>query len=121
MAIIKNGAILFLLIFQALPLSTQAQSETSQTALDRVTEGEISLTFRYRYEYVDQDNFDRNARASTLKSRLTFKSEQYRGLSFLAEVDNVSYLGDDAFNSTDNGNTNYPTVADPKGTEINQA
>lgn len=121
MPIIKSAPILLLLIFQGFSLSARAQGESPQTALDMVTEGEISLTFRYRYEYVDQDNFDRNARASTLKSRLTFRSEQYRGLSFLAEVDNVSYLGDDAFNSTDNGNTNYPTVADPKGTEINQA
>ena len=117
----KNALMLFLLIFQAFSVSAQSQSETAQTAADMVTEGEISLTFRYRYEYVDQDSFDRNARASTLKSRLTFKSTQYRGLSFLAEVDNVSYIGDDDFNSTDNGNTNYPTVADPKGTEVNQA
>lgn len=117
----KNALVLFLLVFQAFSVSAQSQSETAQTATDMVTEGEVSLAFRYRYEYVDQDSFDRNARASTLKSRLTFKSTQYRGLSFLAEVDNVSYIGDDDFNSTDNGNTNYPTVADPKGTELNQA
>jgi len=117
----KNALLLSLLILQAFSVSAHAQSETPQTALDMVTEGEVSLTFRYRYEYIDQDSFDRNARASTLKSRVTFKSGQYRGLSFLAEVDNVSYIGDDDFNSTDNGNTNYPTVADPKGTEVNQA
>ena len=117
----KNALMLFVLVFLAFSVSAQSQSETAQTATDMVTEGEVSLTFRYRYEYVDQDSFDRNARASTLKSRLTFKSTQYRGLSFLAEVDNVSYIGDDDFNSTDNGNTNYPTVADPKGTELNQA
>ena len=76
--------------------------------------------FRYRYEYVDQDSFDRNARASTLKSRITFKSAEYQNLSFLAEVDNVSYIGDDDFNSTDNGNTEFPVVADPEDTELNQ-
>ena len=91
----KNALMLFVLVFLAFSVSAQSQSETAQTATDMVTEGEVSLTFRYRYEYVDQDSFDRNARASTLKSRLTFKSTQYRGLSFLAEVDNVSYIGDD--------------------------
>ena len=101
--------------------TVQAQDGSAETLTDMVREGAINLTFRYRYEYVDQDNFDRNARASTLKSRITFKSASYQNLSFLVEADNVSYIGDDDFNSTDNGNTNYPTVADPKGTEFNQA
>lgn len=114
-------ALFLLTILMLAANSAYSQGQPPQSAGEMVTEGEINLTFRYRYEYVDQDNFDRNARASTLKSRITFKSAQYMGLSFLAEVDNVSYIGDDDFNSTDNGNTNYPTVADPKGTEFNQA
>lgn len=110
-----------LLISTLTPAAALAQDGSAQSFTEMVKEGEINLTFRYRYEYVDQDSFDRNARASTLKSRITFKSAEYQNLSFLAEVDNVSYIGDDDFNSTDNGNTNYPTVADPKGTEFNQA
>jgi hypothetical protein len=55
-----------------------------------------------------------------LRSRLSFTSATYKGISFLAELDNVSYIGDDDFNSTENGETQYPVVADPKGTQMNQ-
>ncbi|RLQ21799.1 hypothetical protein DWB85_10960 [Seongchinamella sediminis] len=85
------------------------------------TDGKASFNFRYRYEHVDQDSFSRNARASTLRSRLTFNSAEYRGLSFLAEFDDVTAIGSDDYNSTANGNTGYPVVADPEGTEVNQA
>jgi len=83
--------------------------------------GDVSFDFRYRYEHVDEDGFDENANASTLRSRMTFLSAVYRGLSFLTEFNNVSYIGDDDFNSTENGKTQYPVVPDPKGTEVNQA
>ena len=32
-------------------------------------------------------------------------SAQYKGFSLLGEVDNVAYIGDDDFNSNENGNT----------------
>ena len=37
---------------------------------DMIMQGELDLNFRYRYEYVDQDGFDRDAKASTLRSLL---------------------------------------------------
>ena len=39
----------------------------------------------------------------------------------MVQLDNVSVLGNDNYNSTYNGKTNYSLVADPKGTDINQA
>ena len=98
-----------------------AQDPLSQGLTSMVAEGDLSLSLRYRYEYVDEDGFDDEAKASTLRSRITFKSATYADFSFLTEFDNVSYIGDDDFNSTDNGETQYPVVADPKGTEVNQA
>jgi hypothetical protein len=38
----------------------------------------------------------------------------------MTEFDNVSVIGSERYNSTDNGKTEYPVVADPKGTDINQ-
>ena len=107
-------------------LPTQAQEpaveETPvQDWTSMVTEGKVGFKFRYRYEFVDDDNFSRDAKASTLLSRMTFTSAVYKGFSFLAEFDNVSFIGDDKFNSTANGKVEYPVVADPKGTEVNQA
>jgi len=84
------------------------------------SEGDISLNLRYRYEYVDQDGKPEDANASTLRSRITMKSGTVGGFMGLVEVDNVSYIGSDRFNNTENGKTDYPVVADPDYTEINQ-
>lgn len=86
-----------------------------------IDQGDATLMFRYRYESVDQDPFKKDADASSLLSRLTWKSGVVRGFSGLVEVDNVSYLGSEKFNNTSNGKTTYPVVADPDYTEVNQA
>lgn len=88
---------------------------------EAVREGSVDFDFRYRYEFVDQDGFDQEAHASTLRSRITLASGEVAGVSALVEVDNTSYIGNDLFNSTENGKTDYPQVSDPKGTDINQA
>jgi len=86
-----------------------------------IDQGDIDLMFRYRYENVDQDPLGKDADASTLLSRITLKSGMVRGFSGLVEVDNVSYLGGESFNNTANGKTQYPVVADPDYTQVNQA
>lgn len=86
-----------------------------------VNEGDIDLMFRYRYENVDQNPLGKDANASTLLSRITVKSGTVQGFSGLVEVDNVSYLGSESFNNTANGKTQYPVVADPDYTQVNQA
>ncbi len=97
-----------------------AEQATVEDFTSMFTEGKASLNFRYRYEYVDQDGFDDEANASTLRSRLTFATAAYKGFSGLIEFDDVSDIGSDDFNSTANGNTEYPVVADPEGTDLNQ-
>ena len=86
-----------------------------------VKEGDIDLNFRYRYEFVEQDGAEKDAGSSTLKSRITFKSSTIDGISFGVEADNVSVIGSERYNSTDNGETQYPVVADPEGFDLNQA
>jgi len=108
-------------LFATAASSSIAEQVAVDNLTDMVKQGDIKLDLRYRYEYVDDDGFDDEAKASTLRSRLSFSSANYMGFSFLAEFDDVSYIGDDDFNSTDNGETQYPVVADPKGTEVNQA
>src|SRR5690606_21988969 len=88
------------------------------TALKQST---VSAQFRYRLEYVEQDNALDDAIASTLRSRLSVNTGKAYGFSALLQVDNVSLLGNDNYNSTVNGKTDYSVVADPKGTDINQA
>ncbi|MDP6437559.1 MAG: alginate export family protein [Gammaproteobacteria bacterium] len=79
----------------------------------------ISLSLRYRYETVDDDAKTRDATASTLKTSFTIapKGDNW---SFLAQIDNVTHIGNDRFSDTRNGKTMYPTVVDPDGTHVNQ-
>lgn len=83
--------------------------------------GEAKVLLRYRYEYVDEDGKAETAGASTLKSRLGWTSGAVGGVKALFEIDNVSVIGGEQYNSTVNGLTQYPVVADPEATVVNQA
>ncbi|MFD3301914.1 alginate export family protein [Aquipseudomonas alcaligenes] len=102
-------------------LAVAAPSWADQPLSDLFTQGKPILDARYRFENVDQNNDLRDANAQTLRTRAGFQSGQWYGLSGLLEVDNVSRIGDDAYNSTRNGQKEYAVVADPDGTEVNQA
>jgi Alginate export len=101
-------------------VATQAEENSVDSLTKMATEGKASLDFRYRYENVDQDAFDRTATANTLRSRITLASASWNGVSGLAEVDNVWDFGSDNYNSTENGNVTRPVIADPTGTDLNQ-
>jgi len=82
-------------------------------------ESKANLSFRARYEGVDQDGTDKDANALTVKSRFTINTGSYQNFSLGLEVDGVSALVDD-YNSVVNGKDQYPIVADPTGTDVNQ-
>jgi len=87
---------------------------------EAIAEGKADLSFRYRLETVDQDGIAKSAAASTLRTRLGWRSARLEGWDALIEMDDVSYLGNDNFNNLRNGKASYPVVADPNGTGINQ-
>lgn len=103
----------------ALPLHASESAESLTAAL---TGGDASLDLRYRLEYVDSDDGSREAKASTLRTRLTYQSLAYQGISTLVEMDNNSVVFDDNYNDG-SGNDSDPeaVVADATYTEINQA
>ncbi|WP_024888877.1 alginate export family protein [Luteimonas huabeiensis] len=88
---------------------------------DVLTEGKPSLDLRYRYEHVHQDNALRDAQAHTLRTRLGWRSGEWRGFSGLVEFDTVTRLGGATYHDTRNGRGDYATIADPEGGEFNQA
>ena len=104
-----------IIAFQPFTLSYAAPANS---VAEMLSEGDTSLSFRYRYEFVDQDGVGKDANASTLKSRLTYKSAAYEGLTALMEVDNVTVIGDENYRTPTNGNIGYPIVADPDGTDL---
>ena len=88
---------------------------------DWFSNGDFILDLRYRVETVDQDAFGEDALASTLRTQVGFKTARLSGFSFLVEVEDVSAIGNDEYNSTTNSQTNFPLVVDPEDTEVNQA
>ncbi|MCH8542998.1 MAG: hypothetical protein LAT61_05465 [Alcanivorax sp.] len=93
----------------------------ADTLVEALTEGNVSLGVRYRYEQVRQsDLFDNNAYANTVRSRLSYNSGSWQGLRLTVEMDHVGYLTEQRFNNTRNGRTDFPVVADPKGADLNQ-
>lgn len=86
---------------------------------DALADSKVNLSFRARYEGVDEDNARDNANALTVKSRLTLKTGSYSNFSLGLEVDNVSALVDDYWDKVGEDNS-YSVVADPTGTDVNQ-
>ncbi len=90
-------------------------------------EGSFDLQFRYRYEYVDRDSLGPTdpvtdeAQASTLRTRLEYETAEFRNWSLTLGLDDVRPVFSSDFNDTRNGKTQYPIVADPKGTDLNLA
>jgi len=92
----------------------------ANTIAEAVTGGKAQVSFRMRYEDVDDDALTQDASALTLRSRLSWQSLPLYGVSAMIEVDDIRAIVED-YNSTSNGKTRYPIVGDPEGTELNQA
>ena len=103
-----------------LSTSSASLADFTQTLMETKPTVEI----RVRHEAVDQEGLDKNARASTGKARLSWIMPADQGFSIGLELDSVFVLppgSTEAFNSTENGRTEYPVVADPNGLDLNQA
>jgi hypothetical protein len=90
-------------------------------ALSATAQAEVKpiLDTRLRYEGVEQDGLPEAAEAMTLRARLGFETGKIAGTALLAEGEFVGPLVED-YNSTTNGNSAYPIVADPRSSEVNR-
>jgi hypothetical protein len=61
------------------------------------------------------------AGANTLRVRLKLASGDTSGFSGFLELDHNEALGGQHYDDTRNGFTDYPVIADPEGTDLNQA
>ncbi len=106
-------------------MSLVTQTAMAASALEELrrgtAEGEVKLNLRYRLEQVDQNGIDDEATASTLRGRVTFTSAEMGSWQYGVEADYVALIGPEDYNSTENGRTTYPVVADPEGFDLNQA
>lgn len=101
--------------------SAAAVSPSSPDPIAAVLNGKPILDLRGRYEDVDQTNLSRDAEAYTLRTQLGWRTASFDGVTGLVELSNVSHVGAERYNTTLNGKTLYPTVADPDQTRFNRA
>ncbi len=106
----------------SLPLSAYAALAASAAPDEGwLSGGGWILDGRYRVENVDQDGPLRTATASTLRTQVGFETNPALPFSALIEIEDVHAIGAEHFNSTASGHADYSVVADPDGTELNQA
>lgn len=110
-------AIAAFLLATAAP-TTGAAAEAAPLAR-AVLDARPLLDLRLRSESVTQDDLPEDAHALTLRGRIGFESGKVLETSLLAEAEIVWPL-DDRYNSTVNGKTTHPVVADPENYEINR-
>ena len=96
-------------------------ASTNVSLIEAIKETKPLIDVRYRYEWKDQAGFATNADANTLRTRLGFETGEFYHFKVLLEFENVLSIGSDNFNSTTNGLTAFPVIADPDATEINRA
>lgn len=99
-----------------LPLAW-ALSAASAAAASPVS---VEWNLRFRHEQVQDAAFTRDARAETARLRLAVRAALGKGVFLLLEGEGIASAGND-YNSGANGRTAWPGIADPEGSEINQA
>ena len=88
--------------------------------LDAIAAGHPVIDLRARYENVgDNSKAVQTGEAGTLRARLGYETGAWNGLSVQADFDQLWLLGGD-YNSTRNGKTALPVIADPAMTALNR-
>lgn len=101
-------------------VAAPAAALAADTLGDAIIGGKFDLNLRYRYEKVDQDGFPLSARASTLRTYVGYGTDSWHGFSAYAAMQGVLAIGNDLYNSTVNGKTRFPVVADPEVIDLAQ-
>lgn len=102
--------------------ATCSASPPAASLTEAFSRGQPSLNLRLRVEDVDQTGLN-EARATTLRTRLGFTTAPLHGWQAMLEAENITALDADAYSQAgiNAGGAGRAVVADPTGTEINQA
>ena len=116
----RSPVLLLALILLGPPLGTSSAALAAEDISKLFLDGTPILDMRYRFENVDQDGIAADADAHTLRTRLGFETGKVKRLGLGFDVEWTQPLGSDKFNSTTNGKTQFPTVADPRDFALNR-
>lgn len=97
-------------------------SQSASSLFSAMVEGKLSLDNRARYEWAETTG-RRPSNALTNRLRLGYGTKPYQGFSLFAEMENVTSANDDWYwvPAAGDGDPTRTTIADPEGTELNQA
>jgi hypothetical protein len=102
-----------------LAAASGAHADGLQPAFSAVRESKPIIDLRVRSETVDQQGMSEDAEAFTLRARLGFETGKAWNTTLLAEGD-LLWPWETHYNSTVNGKTGYPVVADAETYEVNR-
>jgi Alginate export len=111
------------MFFVSCLVSVSFAAAQDNTLAEAVTSGEAHVALRFRYEHVNQDGFTENANAAPLRIRLNYQTGKWNHWSAFAEFDHIAEVFLTDYNSgsgTSPSRTQYPVVADPEGSDLNQ-
>ena len=112
-----------ILVFLAATSVAAEEVEKTSDFSTALVSGDLSLMVRPRYEFVNQDGFDEDANATTTLLRLNYKTANWKHMSAFVEFDHVFNILLTDYNSgagTSPNKTEYPLIADPDGSDLNQ-
>jgi hypothetical protein len=100
-------------------LAEEAPPEEKSALEEAIQASKALFNARLRYEAVSQDGVALDADALTYRLRAGFVTGKLWDTALLVEFEHIDSLNG-AFNSTLNGMTQFPVVADPSATELNR-
>lgn len=106
-------------IFSVPSLAQKPSSPKSTSTFLASIEPRFSGGVRLRYQYTNQEEFDQNADALTLRFKGNAEVDLFSGATFLAEIETVSSIVEN-FNDGANGNVLLPFIPDPSGVRLNR-
>jgi hypothetical protein len=96
------------------------RAEAQPTLSDAIAAGRPVIDLRARYENVDDaSKTPAIGEAATFRARLGYETGAWNGLSVQGDFDQIWLIAGN-YNSTRNGKTSYPVIADPAMTALNR-
>lgn len=112
---------LAVVIFGIVSAGVRAQTPAGGGFTEALTGGKVSADIRYRFAFITQDNDLKDAKASTVRTRLGYRTKDYSGIGAFVQLSDTRVVAVGDYNSTVNHQTQYSVEADPKLTQVSQA
>ncbi len=115
----NNKTVPYLTVLSTLILTLSGGWAVADTLSDAITQGQVHLNFRPRYEFMSQAG-KKDAQAFTVQTLLGLSSKPIAGFSADLQFINVTGIINQ-YNSLRNDKTAYSVIPDPDESNLNQA